>query len=205
MPITIVDSAAGNSRSVQLALQSLGISAVVTAHPAAITSARALIFPGVGDAGSVMQQLRARRLVRPLIDYIHSGRYMLAICVGAQLLLERSEERDTPGFGIFRGQSTRFPPRAGYKVPHMGWNQLRYRAGHPLFTAIPQDSAFYFVHSYYTNPLQRAAQIAWCTYSVCFPAVFGNGSLWAVQFHPEKSGRLGLQLLRNFIRLALRN
>ena len=203
MRVIIIDSRSGNSRSVQLALRALDIPSITTSKPSDILRAGALIFPGVGNIQSVKQQLEREGLLTALLDYIKQRRHLLAICVGAQLLLERSEECNTRGLGIFKGLSHLFPSTTGYKVPQMGWNQVRYRIGTPLFTAIPQDSPFYFVHSYYTDPYSRSEHIAWCNYQVRFPATFGKEGLFAVQFHPERSGRHGLQLLGNFVRLAL--
>ncbi len=204
MRVTIIDSRSGNSRSVQLALRALDIPSITTSKPSDILRAGALIFPGVGNIQSVKRQLEGEGLIAALLDYIKRQRHLLAICVGAQLLLERSEECNTKGLGILKGLSRLFPSTPGYKVPQMGWNQVHYRAGSPLFAAIPQGSPFYFVHSYYTDPYRRSEHIAWCNYNVRFPATFGKGELFAVQFHPERSGRHGLQLLNNFVRIALR-
>ena len=200
--LTIIDSGTGNSRSVQLALRAMHIAAQVSFDPRVIYKASALIFPGVGAAHRVMRELKERGIADVLRAYINEERPLLAICVGAQLLLERTEEGNTPGLGIFKGRARLFAAHHGMKVPHMGWNQVRYRPGHPLFSAIPQNQYFYFVHSYYTAPTHRREQVAWCRYGVHFPAAFGRAQIYALQFHPEKSGKYGLQLLKNFAHTA---
>ena len=210
MRVLVIDTEVGNLRSVVTALRALEVSAQIVTDGRQLRSAaqRTLILPGVGEARSTMELLERRGIDGALRRFITDGGAVLGICVGAQLLLQRSEERNAAGLGVVRGINRRVPDRAAdgarLKVPHIGWNTVRVRRGAALFAAIPQDSAFYFVHSYYTVPQQRSQQIAWCEYGQLLPAAFVAGNVFGVQFHPEKSGRHGLQLLRNFVRYGER-
>jgi glutamine amidotransferase len=195
--ITIVDYGAGNLNSVQKALQYLGLPNQVSADVAEVASARALILPGVGAFGAAARSLAGlRKVVRSAIA---SGRPFLGICLGLQLLLASSQEDDqAAGLGIIPGQVIRFAP--GLKVPHMGWNTVTYGQESRLFAGIPSGTYFYFVHSYYALP--AAETIGRTQYGVEFASAISFGNCHAVQFHPEKSGRAGLQLLRNFGEMA---
>jgi len=209
MRALLIDSEAGNLRSVFRALTALNILATIIESGAELLRAREriLIFPGVGEARSVMASLRRRGLDSALKSFVAQGGALLGICVGAQLLLQHSQERDTTGLGIVAGTNTLLS--AGYdrdgariKIPHMGWNSVHARPATPLFAAIPQGSAFYFVHSYYTLPTVAAERVAWCEHGQRFPVAFMHARVCGVQFHPEKSGRHGLQFLSNFVRWA---
>ncbi|HHT01424.1 MAG TPA: imidazole glycerol phosphate synthase subunit HisH [Firmicutes bacterium] len=195
--ITIVDYGAGNLNSVQKALQYLGLPNQVSADVAEVASARALILPGVGAFGAAARSLAGlRKVVRSAVA---SGRPFLGICLGLQLLLASSQEDDqAAGLGIIPGQVIRFAP--GLKVPHMGWNTVTYGQESRLFAGIPSGTYFYFVHSYYALP--AAETIGRTQYGVEFASAISFGNCHAVQFHPEKSGRAGLQLLRNFGEMA---
>lgn len=201
--VVIVDYGAGNLRSVARAVAHAGVDAVVTANAQAVVDARALIVPGVGAAADTMANLRAGGLVEPIRDYIASGRPFLGVCMGMQALFEVSEEGGSHEcLGVLPGRIVRFPH--GLTVPHMGWNNVRLRAPHPVFEGIEQDAFFYFVHSYHPRPADDAHVIAETEYGgVTFPAVVGRDNLVATQFHPEKSGADGLRLYANFLRLAL--
>ena len=201
--VVIVDYGAGNLRSVARAVAHAGVDAVVTSSAQAVADARALIVPGVGAAADTMANLRAGGLVEPIREYIASGRPFLGVCMGMQALFEVSEEGGSHEcLGVLPGRIVRFPH--GLTVPHMGWNNVRLRAPHPVFEGIEQDAFFYFVHSYHPRPADDAHVIAETEYGgVTFPAVVGRDNLVATQFHPEKSGADGLRLYANFLRLAL--
>jgi glutamine amidotransferase len=201
--VVIVDYGAGNLRSVARAVAHAGVDALVTSDPAKLDEAKALIVPGVGAAADTMANLRAGGLVEPIREYIASGRPFLGVCMGMQALFDVSEEGGTHEcLGVLPGRIVRFPE--GLTVPHMGWNNVHVREGHPVFEGIAQDAYFYFVHSYYPRPEDDAHVIADAEYGgIRFPAVVGRDNLVATQFHPEKSGADGLRLYANFLRLAL--
>lgn len=206
--ITIVDYQMGNLRSVQKALESVGSHAVVSSDPNEIARAEKLILPGVGGFGDAIAELRNRRLTEPILDVIHSGKPMLGICLGLQLLFEVGYEGGShQGLGVFQGEVLRFSGE-GYsassdlKVPHMGWNQVTIRkAGCPLMQDIPDQSYFYFVHSYYVQPVDSNSIWLECDYGKKFCAAVWKDNVYATQFHPEKSQSLGLRLLKNFAAL----
>lgn len=200
--LAILDYKAGNQTSVLRALQSLNIPAEITADAATLAAADGLIFPGVGAAGQAMNQLRDTGLDTVLRTLVADGKPLLGVCLGCQILLERSEENDTATLGILPGFCRRFQPQwrdgeSPIRIPHMGWNSLSVRRASPLLEGIDPDAQFYFVHSYYTEP-QPDLIIAESTYGATFAAVYGRPGLWAAQFHPEKSGEPGLRLLANF-------
>ena len=200
--VVIVDYGAGNLRSVARAVARAGVEAEVTADPHAVHSARALILPGVGAAADTMQHLREGGLDGPIRDYIASGRPFLGVCMGMQALFDVSEEEGEHAcLGVFGGRIVRFPQ--GMTVPHMGWNTVRLRYRHPVFEGIPQDSYFYFVHSYRPVPADDAIVVGETDYlGVKFASAVGRDNVLATQFHPEKSGPNGLKLYENFLRLA---
>jgi imidazole glycerol-phosphate synthase subunit HisH len=195
----VLDYGAGNIKSVENALHHLGAPYVVSAHPADLDNADAAIFPGVGEAAASMAELVRTGLDDAMRRFLASGRKMLGICIGCQVIFDRSEERDTRCLGLFPGVVKRFPSNAGLKVPHMGWNAVHFTLRHPLFEGIAQDSSFYFVHSYYPAPDDPALVAAETEYGITFPACVARGNLVACQFHLEKSGPVGLQLLSNFL------
>ncbi len=200
--LAILDYKAGNQTSVRRALQSLDIPAEITAEPVALAAADGVIFPGVGAAGQAMRQLRGTGLDDTLRILVAGGKPLLGICLGCQILLERSEENDTATLGILPGVCRRFRPewRDGdrpIRIPHMGWNSLTVRRPSPLLEGIAPDAQFYFVHSYYPEP-QPDLIIAETSYGATFASLYGRPGLWAAQFHPEKSGEPGLRLLANF-------
>jgi len=198
----VIDYQAGNLRSVETALRHLGTEFRFTARPEEALRAERLLVPGVGEARAAMQVLDPAGLGEAVREFVASGRPTLGICLGAQVIFERSEERDTPCLGILPGEVRRFPPslrQAGLKVPHMGWNRVFARAGHPLLSGVPDGSYFYFVHSFYPQPADLRLVLAECEYGLRFAAGVGRGNLAAFQFHPEKSGAPGLRLLANFL------
>ncbi len=200
--LVIVDYGAGNLRSVARAVAHAGFEAVVTAVPAVAASARVMILPGVGAAADTMAHLREGGLEGPVREHIAAGRPFLGVCMGQQALFEVSEEGGQHQcLGILEGRIVRFPQ--GMTVPHMGWNNVRLRAPHPVFEGIEQDAPFYFVHSYHPRPADPAVVIGETQYEdVRFASVVGRDNVIATQFHPEKSGPAGLRLYANFLRLA---
>ena len=198
--IAIVDYQAGNLRSVQKALESLGACPRITGDASDIEGADAVVFPGQGASHSSMRELRARDLVSPIKDVVASGKPFLGVCLGLQLLLEESEEGAEPCLGVLAGRVRRLP--SGLKVPHMGWNQVDFHREHPVLGGIPSGSYFYFVHSYYADPQDQSIVAGTTTYGVELCSVVAWDNVAAVQFHPEKSGAVGLQLYRNFVHLV---
>ena len=195
--LVVIDYQSGNLRSVAKALESAGISPLITGDPSQLRDADGLVLPGVGSAPAAMRALEERGLVEPLRDYLASGRPFLGVCLALQLLLERTEEGDSPCLGVIPGQVKRLP--ATLKVPHMGWNTVHLQQDAELFQGIPQDSHFYFVHSYYPAPEDSAGVAGTTDYGVSFCSVYARGNLVATQFHPEKSGSVGLRIYQNFV------
>ncbi len=197
--LVVLDYGAGNLRSVVRALEVGGARPVVLGDPEALLRADALVFPGVGAAGSAMGRLREGGLDEAIREFYRSGRPILGVCLGLQLLFDLSEEDGgTPGLGLIPGRVRRFPD--GLKVPHMGWNQVRRRKDHPILAGIPDGAYFYFVHSYYAEPADPAVVVGTTDYGVDFASVVARENLVATQFHPEKSGRWGLAVYANFLR-----
>lgn len=202
--IAIVDYGAGNLRSVVRALDKVGFPARVTSDPATVAAADAIILPGVGAAGEAMRQLVGRGLDRALRSAVDADKPVFGVCLGLQLLFDSTEEDGGARcLGILPGTVRRLPP--GLKVPHMGWNQVRQAASVPtcrdhwLFEGTPDGANFYFVHSYYGDPEDSSLIVGATEYGVTFGSVLAQGNLVATQFHPEKSGDLGLRLYRNFL------
>lgn len=200
--VGVVDYDAGNLTSVKTALKYLQAEYVVSSEPAELDKTDRLIFPGVGEARAAMRNLQSRGLDRFLHEYFSSGRQMLGICLGSQIVLTDSEENSTPCLGLVPGTARRFSRTSGLKVPHMGWNQVRTARTSVLFKDIPEGSSFYFVHSYYPDPEDESTVAATSDYGITFTAALQLDNLHAVQFHPEKSGKWGLQLLQNFLSRA---
>jgi glutamine amidotransferase len=199
--ICIVDYKAGNITSVQRALTHIGFESVITPDPDVLRRAEKVIFPGVGQAASAMEALRERGLDAALREIHARGTPILGICLGSQIILEHSEESDTPCLGLLPGVCKRFAlSDPSLKIPHMGWNRIRILVKHPVLEGVAPEQEFYFVHSYYPRPEDSKCVIADCEYGSVFPAVIGRANLIASQFHPEKSGPAGLQILENFVR-----
>ena len=199
--IAIVDYKAGNLTSVRLALEHLGVPAVITQDPKAIRSAERVIFPGVGAAKAAMENLKGLGLVEPLRAVVSKGTPFLGICLGTQVIFEHSEEDGgTDCIGLIPGNVPRFRPSDPLcKIPQMGWNTVQVKRPHPLFRGIEDESEFYFVHSYYPAPADSSYVVGATQYAdVEFASVVGKGNHFATQFHPERSGRIGLRLLKNF-------
>ena len=195
--IAVIDYGRGNLGSVENALGRLGMRAMVTEDPRVIEDARALVLPGDGAFHDAMANLQARGLLEPIRTALDEGRPFLVICLGYQLLFTESEEfGQGKGLDVLSGVVRRFP--GGLKVPHMGWNSVEHTGDLAIFDGVPSGAHFYFVHSYYPTTRETSLATATCTYGVTFPAAVGRGSLFATQFHPEKSQRWGLRLLENF-------
>ena len=204
--IAIIDYKAGNLRSVQKALEECGASARITADAKDIIAADGVVFPGQGACDASMLSIRERGLFEIIRHSIDSGKPFLGVCLGLQLLLESSEEGEEPCLAILKGSTKRLPPekteRVGLKIPHMGWNSVSLSVQHPVFEGIPNDSYFYFVHSYYADPEDKDIVAGVTNYGIDFCSAVAWDNVAAVQFHPEKSGTVGLRLYRNFLTLV---
>ena len=197
--VVIVDYEAGNLRSVELAVAHLGAATVTSADPERVRAAERVIFPGVGGADAAMAVLRKRGLDAALREVQQAGRPMLGICVGCQVIFDSSEEGPTDCLGLVPGRVVRIQPAAGRKVPHMGWNVVRRRRPHPIAEGIADGARFYFVHSYCVLPDNQGTTVGATRYGTEFAAIIAAENMVATQFHAEKSGRWGLQLLANFL------
>lgn len=198
--VAIVDYESGNLRSVSRALERAGVSPEVSGDPAVLLKADAAVMPGVGAGDAAMRALRQRGLIEPVREFIASGRPFLGVCLGLQLLMDGTEEGDAPCLGIVAGRTRKLAD--GLKVPHMGWNTVRFRRGHPMLEGIPDDSHFYFVHSYFVVPEDENLVAGVTEYGASFCSIVVKNNLVATQFHPEKSSTLGLKLYENFVRYA---
>ncbi|SLM29021.1 Imidazole glycerol phosphate synthase subunit HisH [Desulfamplus magnetovallimortis] len=202
--IVIVDYGAGNLTSVQRAVSYLGYESLITNEPEKIVNAERIIFPGVGAAGSAMEEMKARGIDDALEKAFKSGIPMLGICVGCQIIMDGSEENDAVCLGLIKGTARAFPSGMKeengilLKVPHMGWNGLNVVQPHPLFNGVGKEDEFYFVHSYFPEPLDRNNVFGVTEYGVEFVSAVGLKNLFATQFHLEKSGKPGLLILKNF-------
>ena len=200
MNLVVIDYQSGNLRSVARALQAAGASPKVTGDPGQIRTADAVVLPGVGSGPAAMAALEQRGLVEPVREFLASGRPFLGICLGLQLLLDHTEEGDAPCLGVLAGEVRRLPQ--GLKVPHMGWNSVQLVKEHPAFQGVPQNSYFYFVHSYYAAPQDAEGVVGLTEYGISMCSVYARDNLVATQFHPEKSGAIGLRIYKNFVALA---
>lgn len=197
--ITLIDYKAGNLTSVRRALEHLGIPCQVSADPDVVRRAGKVIFPGVGAAGAAMTVLRERGLDAALKEAFAAGTPILGICIGCQIILDASEEDDADCLGLLAGKTVRFSATDSLlKIPHMGWNAVTVTQPHPLLAHVNPGDEFYFVHSYYPQPADSSQIYAASDYGGEFPAAIGRDNLFAVQFHTEKSGAVGLKVLENF-------
>ena len=202
--ISILDYGMGNLRSVQKGFERIGARARIIRQPDEVKAAPRLVLPGVGAFGDAMENLRERDLIEPIKSFIRTGRPFLGICLGLQLLIESSEEDGGhAGLGLLAGQVVRFRPvEHAMKVPHMGWNALRFtQPACSLFRGVEEGSSVYFVHSYYAAPSDERVTAAVADYGGEFCASVHSGNIFACQFHPEKSQRIGLAMLANFATL----
>jgi glutamine amidotransferase len=197
--IAIIDYGAGNIRSIAKALELVGAQVQVTDDPAVVAASNAVVLPGVGSGGAAMAQMTTRGLDDAIREATLQGKPFLGICLGMQLLADHHDEGEVEGLGLFRGTVRRIPH--GPKIPHMGWNQVR-----PLyndlgiFADIGADSYFYFAHSYYVEPADQQGVAALTDYGSPYCSVIATEQVWGTQFHPEKSGPVGLQLLKNYLK-----
>ena len=197
--IAIIDYGAGNLQSVRKALEHIGCDCFVTRDRDEILRADGAVLPGVGSFGDTVDSLEQFGIKDSAVEYIRSGKPFLGICLGLQLLFPQSEESPgAKGLGIFDGSITRIPNGDGLKIPHMGWNSLNIRKHDGLFRGIEGEPYVYFVHSYYLNAADKGIVAAQTEYGVTIDAAVEHGNVFATQFHPEKSGDVGLQILRNF-------
>ncbi len=200
--IAIIDYGMGNLRSVQKACEKLGVDAHISSDPHEISSAEKVILPGVGAFRDAMAALKSQGLVEPVQAHVDADKPFLGICLGLQLLFDISyEDGEWPGLGIVPGEVVRFEDQPDLKIPHMGWNRLDVQKPCPLIDGIPSDAHFYFVHSYHVVPKESSVVVATSGHGSPFVAAVGRGNMYATQFHPEKSQRVGLKLLENFASL----
>lgn len=214
--ICVIDYCSGNLKSVTRALDFLKLPNKVTNDPAEIEKATAVVVPGVGAAGSAMNELKLKKMDEALKEYLIADRPFLGICLGLQILFEQSEENQADCLGVFAGEVQKLT--GAVKIPHIGWNEVerikdkgqrtksdesRNSNDQPeLLKDIPDGTYFYNIHSYYSVPTDKSLIVAETTHGVTFPAVLNRGNIWATQFHPEKSGTAGLKVFQNFAKLA---
>ncbi len=197
MTIAIIDYGVGNLRSVEKAFTSQGIDAIVTSEDEILRKAERLVLPGVGAFAACMEGLRSRGFDQLVVEAASAGKPILGLCVGLQMMFEEGHEFGVHrGLGLMPGRVIRFPE--GLHVPHIGWNQVELVRDHPVFSGLPTDPFFYFVHSYYVEPADPSCIIGETDYGIRYASVCGKGSVIGVQFHPEKSQTTGLRLLANF-------
>ena len=202
--IAIIDYKAGNLTSVKRALDFLGQDSVITSDYSTIAGAERVVFPGVGAAGKAVADLRDQKLDLALKEAVNNKKPVLGICLGIQIIMNKSLENDTECLGLVNGEAVKFPDSLTdpggrkLKVPHMGWNSVKLNRSHPLFVGVPPESEFYFVHSYYSVPAMTDNILGETFYGIPFTSVIISGNLAAMQFHLEKSGRPGLKILENF-------
>lgn len=200
--IAMIDYDAGNIKSVEKALQKLGADVVITKDPQVILNAEKVILPGVGSFGDAMNNLKKYGLDEVIHQVVEKGTPFLGICLGLQLLFERSDESpEATGLGILKGEILRIPDAEGLKIPHMGWNSLHLQNDGRLFKGLKENDYVYFVHSYYLKAEDESIVKATTNYSVNIHASVEKDNVFACQFHPEKSSDVGLQILKNFVEL----
>jgi imidazole glycerol phosphate synthase glutamine amidotransferase subunit len=194
--IGIVDYGAGNLHSVQKAFSHLGKASFILRNPSELSGVSKVVLPGVGSFGHAMREIRNRNWHGPLLDWLTADRPFLGICLGMQLLFEGSHESpDVRGFSIMKGICRRFTEN---KVPQIGWNHIDIKRKSPLFSGVESGDYFYFVHSYFVVPVKKEVILADTTYGSSYASIVGKGHVFGIQFHPEKSGDMGLRLLKNW-------
>ena len=201
--IGVIDYGAGNLRSVCNSLKKLSVNSTLIRSPEDIKDISSIIFPGVGSFGDSSEQLKKQRLFDPIKSWLKEDRPFLGICIGFQMLFEKSDESpNSDGFGIIPGKVVRFPEENLLKVPHMGWNEIKVRnSSDPIWKGIKTSTHFYFVHSYYPEPLESNSVSSITSYGLEFASSVRCGNIFGTQFHPEKSQAAGLKLISNFLEL----
>ena len=203
--IAIIDYGAGNLQSVKKAFDFIGAESVITDNPEIINACDRILLPGVGSFGDAMDSMHKSGLVETVKQNALSGKPFLGICLGLQLLFEASEESPgVKGLGIFKGKIKKFSPDMGLKIPHIGWNSLEIKQKDTLFKNVPENSYVYFVHSYYLHAEDEEDVATVTNYGIDFHSAVGKNNIFATQFHPEKSGDVGLQILRNFASMEVK-
>jgi glutamine amidotransferase len=198
--IALIDYNMGNLLSVSKALEAVGGDIRLVDKAADLEKFDSIILPGVGHFGDGMENLRSRGFEKPLHEAVKSQKPLLGICLGMQMMLESSEEaQGVTGLGLFKGKVLRFP-QVGEKVPHMGWNNVKIENNHPIMQGVPDNSYFYFVHSFYVQVEDSSCTIGSCEYITDFTAIIGKDKVCGTQFHPEKSQKYGLTILENFVK-----
>jgi glutamine amidotransferase len=196
--IAVIDYGAGNIRSIEKALAYVGAQVQVTDDPAVVARAQAVVLPGVGSAGAAMARITERGLDDAIRTATQQGKPFLGICLGMQLLAEHHAEGEVDGLKLFHGEVRRIPH--GPKIPHMGWNQVSpLHEGQAIFAGVEPESYFYFAHSYYVEPSDQRGVAATTDYGSPYCSVIATEQVWGTQFHPEKSGAIGMQILKNFV------
>ena len=201
--IALIDYEMGNLHSVNKAVELCGGNVKITSSLKDIFAADKIILPGVGAIGKAKESLQKFGIWEKLPELISQNKPFLGICLGMQMLFDSSDEGDNPvaGLGIIPGKIKRFPAHPELKVPHMGWNQIQICSNHPALAGIENDSFVYFVHSYYADPINASDIAVKCQYGIPFTAAISRGNLFASQFHPEKSQKIGLQIIKNFVNM----
>ena len=203
--IAIIDYGAGNLQSVKKAFDFIGAESVITDNPEIINACDRILLPGVGSFGDAMDSMHKSGLVETVKQNALSGKPFLGICLGLQLLFEESEESPgVKGLGIFKGKIKKFSPDMGLKIPHIGWNSLEIKQKNTLFKNVPENSYVYFVHSYYLHAEDEEDVATVTNYGIDFHSAVGKNNIFATQFHPEKSGDVGLQILKNFASMEVK-
>ncbi|RUM90941.1 MAG: imidazole glycerol phosphate synthase subunit HisH [Thermovibrio sp.] len=198
--IAVVDYGMGNLRSVSKALEHVGATVKVTSNPMDLKDARGIVLPGVGAFRDAVSNLKKLGLWEPIVEEIKNGKPFLGICLGLQLLFEKSYEfGETEGLGVIKGEVVRFKLSKDYKIPHMGWNQIYKKKESKLLEGIREGEFFYFVHSYYVKPSSKSVVLTETDYGIYFTSSIEFENVFATQFHPEKSQKVGLRLLENFL------
>ena len=202
--IGVIDYGAGNLRSVCNSLKKLSVNSTLIRSPEDIKDISSIIFPGVGSFGDSSEQLKKQRLFDPIKSWLKEDRPFLGICIGFQMLFEKSDESpNSDGFGIIPGKVVRFPEENLLKVPHMGWNEIKFEnSSDPIWQGIKTSTHFYFVHSYYPEPLESNSVSSITSYGLEFASSVRCGNIFGTQFHPEKSQTAGLKLISNFLKLT---
>ena len=204
--IAVIDYGMGNLRSVSKALEFVGAKVTVTDDPRKLRESAGLVLPGVGAFKDAVSNLKKRGLWETIVEEVEKGKPLLGICLGLQLLFEKSYEfGETEGFGFIKGEVVKFDLPAGYKIPHMGWNQVYKKKSSELLKDVKDGEYFYFVHSYYVKPRDESVKLTETDYGIYFTSAIEKENIFATQFHPEKSQKAGLKLLRNFYRIVTRS